>query len=240
MTTEQYWVQPYIIAGVGAHKYRSYYGAFLPLGLGLKVNFFDEAYLFINSTYRVPVTTETANYHLQHSIGVAGALSKKKEEKIIPPPPPPPDTDGDGYPDGLEVQNSYSPTSADTTKIKKRIEANLTTQELAYYFGETKLDQFAISGGKTTTPTPVGTFSIIMKRPVVHYKGKNFDYPNTQWNLMFKRGSGVLNYYIHGAWWHHKFGHTVSGGCINVPYEPGYMGRLYDWADLGTEVIVNP
>ena len=96
MTTEQYWVQPYIIAGVGAHKYRSYYGAFLPLGLGLKVNFFDEAYLFINSTYRVPVTTETANYHLQHSIGVAGALSKKKEEKIIPPPPPPPDTDGDG------------------------------------------------------------------------------------------------------------------------------------------------
>ncbi|MEI2740057.1 MAG: OmpA family protein [Chitinophagaceae bacterium] len=96
MTTEQYWVQPYIIAGVGAHKYRSYYGAFLPLGLGLKVNFFDEAYLFINSTYRVPVTTETANYHLQHSIGVAGALRKKKEEKIIPPPPPPPDTDGDG------------------------------------------------------------------------------------------------------------------------------------------------
>jgi hypothetical protein len=151
-----------------------------------------------------------------------------------------PDTDGDGYPDGLEVQNSYSPTSTDTTKIKKRIEANLTTQELAYYFGEAKLDQFAISGGKTTTPTPVGTFSIIMKRPVVHYKGKNFDYPNTQWNLMFKRGSGVLNYYIHGAWWHHKFGHTVSGGCINVPYEPGYMGRLYDWADLGTEVIVNP
>ncbi len=102
MTTEKYWVQPYISLGVGAHKYRSYYGAFLPLGLGMKVNLFDEAHLFITSTYRVPVTTETANYHFQHSIGIAGRLGKKKEPKVIAPPPPPPDTDGDGIIDSLD------------------------------------------------------------------------------------------------------------------------------------------
>ncbi len=99
LTSEDFWVQPYVILGVGGHKYRSYYGAFMPLGLGLKVNFFDEAHLFMTSTYRVPVTTETANYHFQHSIGVAGAIGKKKEPVVIPPPPPPPppaDTDGDG------------------------------------------------------------------------------------------------------------------------------------------------
>ena len=97
MTTEKYWVQPYIIAGVAVHKYRRYYGATLPLGVGMKVNFFDEAHLFVNSTYRVPVITETSNYHFQHSIGIAAALSKKKEVvKVIEPPPPPPDTDGDG------------------------------------------------------------------------------------------------------------------------------------------------
>lgn len=99
MTTEKYWVQPYITAGVSGHKYRKYYGATMPLGLGVKFNFFDEAHLFITSTYSVPLTTETANYHFQHSIGVAGAL-KKKAPKVIPPPPPPPpppaDTDGDG------------------------------------------------------------------------------------------------------------------------------------------------
>lgn len=78
MTTEQYWVQPYIIAGVSGHKYRSYYGATLPLGLGMKVNFFDEAHLFINTTYKVPVVTETSNYHFQHSIGIAGTIGKKK------------------------------------------------------------------------------------------------------------------------------------------------------------------
>jgi len=102
MTTEKYWVQPYIIAGVGAHKYRSYYGAFLPVGLGLKVNFLDEAHLFVTSTYRVPITNETANYHLQHSIGIAGRLGKKKEVKQVEPPKPPPDTDGDGIIDSLD------------------------------------------------------------------------------------------------------------------------------------------
>ncbi len=95
LTTEKYWVNPYLVLGVGAHKYRSYYGAFIPLGLGFKINFFDEAALFLNSTYRVPVTTETANYHFQHSIGFAGAIEKKKEPVVIPPPPPP-DSDGDG------------------------------------------------------------------------------------------------------------------------------------------------
>jgi OOP family OmpA-OmpF porin len=101
LTTEKYWVQPYLIAGVGAHKYGSYYGAFIPLGLGLKVNFFDEAHFFVTSQYRIPITNETANYHFQHSIGIAGVIGKKKEVKVITPPPPPPpaDTDGDGITD---------------------------------------------------------------------------------------------------------------------------------------------
>ncbi len=103
MTSEKYWVQPYISLGVGAHKYKKYYGAFLPVGLGFKVNFFDEAHLFVTSTYRVPITTETSNYHLQHSIGIAGRLGKKKEPvKMMEPPKPPPDTDGDGIIDSLD------------------------------------------------------------------------------------------------------------------------------------------
>ena len=104
MTTEKYWVQPYLIAGIGGHKYKYFYGAFLPVGLGMKVNFWDEVHLFVTSTYRVPITLETSNYHLQHSIGIAGAL-KKKAPKVIPPPPPPPppsDRDGDGITDDVD------------------------------------------------------------------------------------------------------------------------------------------
>lgn len=104
MTSEKYWVQPYLSIGVGGHKYGSYLGAFLPMGMGVKVNILDEAHFFINSSYRVPVTTETANYHFQHSIGIAGRLGKKKAPPvvIIEPPKPPADTDGDGIIDSLD------------------------------------------------------------------------------------------------------------------------------------------
>lgn len=46
LTSEKYWFQPYLTAGIGGHKYLGYYGAFMPLGVGLKINLFDEAYLY--------------------------------------------------------------------------------------------------------------------------------------------------------------------------------------------------
>ena len=82
MFSEDYWFTPYAIAGVGASKYKSYYGAFIPLGLGVKVNFFDEASLFITSQYRVPVTTETNNYHFVTSIGISGVIGGKKQVEV--------------------------------------------------------------------------------------------------------------------------------------------------------------
>ena len=105
LVSEKYWVQPHLIAGVGAQKYANYFGAFIPLGLGVKVNFFDEAHLFITSQYRVPVTTQNAAHHFHLSIGVAGILGKKNAPTIKvpepppPPPPPPADTDKDGITD---------------------------------------------------------------------------------------------------------------------------------------------
>jgi len=79
---ENYWFTPYAIAGVGGSKYKNYYGAFVPLGIGLKVNLFDEAAFFVSSQYRVPVTTETANYHFVNSIGIAGVIGNKKQPEL--------------------------------------------------------------------------------------------------------------------------------------------------------------
>ncbi len=101
LTSNAYWVSPYVIVGVGGHKYRDYYGAFLPLGLGFSVNFPDGDHLFVNSQYRIAITNETSSYHFQHSIGLAVPIQKKKEPVVIPPPPPQPpkDSDQDGIPD---------------------------------------------------------------------------------------------------------------------------------------------
>src|SRR5687767_2570602 len=76
LLTEKYWLTPYASLGAGISKYGSYYGALIPVGVGLKLNLFDEAHFFVNSQYRIPVTTSTANYHFLHSIGIAGVIGK--------------------------------------------------------------------------------------------------------------------------------------------------------------------
>jgi hypothetical protein len=72
-------VSPYLQLGMGFSKYQGYYGAFVPIGAGLQVNMFSEAYLLINAQYRVPIT-ETTNYHFWYGIGLAGNIGKKKKE----------------------------------------------------------------------------------------------------------------------------------------------------------------
>lgn len=101
LLSDQYWVTPFADLGIGASKYLKHYAAFIPTGVGLQVNFSDEAYMLINSQYRIPVTS-MASYHFYHSIGIAASIGKKKvkEEVVLPPPPPPvADRDNDGIPD---------------------------------------------------------------------------------------------------------------------------------------------
>ena len=111
LVSEKYWVQPYLIAGLGAQMYGGkHFGAFIPTGAGIKVNLVDDAHIFVTSQYRIPVTKETATYHFLNQIGIAGRIGTKKEPalKPLPPAPPPPpvappaDSDKDGVIDSLD------------------------------------------------------------------------------------------------------------------------------------------
>ncbi len=146
-----------------------------------------------------------------------------------------PDTDGDGYSDGEEVANAYDPNQAGNDKLQKSIVVVLADQSLSYRLGDYIVGSFKISSGLPGTPTPPGEYTVLKKVPVVDYKGSNYDFKNTKWNLMFKKGTS-LNFYIHGAYWHHNFGHPMSHGCINVAYSD--MEGLYNWADAGIKVII--
>ena len=102
LVSEDYWVIPYADLGLGASVYKSYYGAFLPVGIGFRINFFDEAGININSQYRIPVSPETSNYHFFHNLGIYGIIGPKKEAaKPVPVVPAvvPKDSDGDGIND---------------------------------------------------------------------------------------------------------------------------------------------
>ena len=68
----------FLIGGIGASRYKNIYGAFTPLGGGVDVGLGNDTKLFIQLQYRVPITTEANNYHLQSSIGVSGLFGKKR------------------------------------------------------------------------------------------------------------------------------------------------------------------
>lgn len=145
------------------------------------------------------------------------------------------DSDGDGYPDGLEIKKGYNPIDPRPLKLEKKILVDLKAQRLSYYLSHVRLGEFPISSGTKKWPTPAGEYKILAKKPTVNYGGPGYNYPNTKWNLMFKRGKS-FNFYIHGAYWHNKFGQPMSHGCVNVSYKN--MPRLYNWAEVGTRVVI--
>ena len=77
MFADEFWVNPYLIVGLGASKYKDYYGAIAPLGGGIKVNFVENTSLFITAQYRLGITKETTNYHFVYGLGFASALGSK-------------------------------------------------------------------------------------------------------------------------------------------------------------------
>ena len=107
------------------------------------------------------------------------------------------------------------------------------------YDGNTLFMKVSVSTGIKKTPTPIGTFTIYKKTPSRYMQGPipgistgKYDLPGVPWNLYFTAGGAV----IHGAYWHNDFGHMHSNGCVNVPLDKAQ--ELYEWADIGTPVIV--
>ncbi|MGC4103874.1 OmpA family protein [Ferruginibacter sp.] len=91
---------PFLTAGVGAGYYTSHFGAYVPAGVGLQLNFSSITYLFVQAQYKFALTTKTLDDHLFYSFGIAENVGKKKVVVLPPPPPPvveaPKDRDGDG------------------------------------------------------------------------------------------------------------------------------------------------
>ena len=92
---------PFLTAGVGAGYYTGHFGAYIPAGLGLQLNWSGVTYLFLQTQYKFSLTEKVLDDNLFYSVGLAENLGKKREVVIAPPPPPPvveapKDRDGDG------------------------------------------------------------------------------------------------------------------------------------------------
>jgi lipoprotein-anchoring transpeptidase ErfK/SrfK len=117
------------------------------------------------------------------------------------------------------------------TSQPRWIEIDLSEQRLRTWEGKRLVYSYRISGGKRSTPTPIGRFRINSKYRTHRMRGRGYNIPDVPYTMYFYRG-----YAIHGAYWHNRFGTPVSHGCVNLPVKQAR--NLYNWTSNGTLVVV--
>jgi L,D-transpeptidase catalytic domain len=137
------------------------------------------------------------------------------------------------------VEEVYDTQNAEASSTKK-IVVDRGDQTLKAFDGEALFMEVVISTGLELTPTPRGEFTVFQKLPTRYMQGplpylkdqSYYDVPGVPWNLYFTEQGAV----IHGAYWHNSFGTPYSHGCVNLPSDQAK--KLYDWAHIGTTVVV--
>lgn len=135
-------------------------------------------------------------------------------------------------------RDDFDPAATGTTK---RIVVDKSEQTLYAYADEDSLVMTEpISTGLELTPTPNGTFAVFRKTPSRYMQGpipglntaREWDLPGVPWVMYFTHGGAA----IHGTYWHNNFGEPSSAGCVNL--SPEQARQLYQWAELGTTVVI--
>jgi lipoprotein-anchoring transpeptidase ErfK/SrfK len=118
----------------------------------------------------------------------------------------------------------------------KRIEVDLSNQQLYAFEGNERIFAFPISSGRWGR-TPVGTFSIWGKLRYSSMSGGSvflgtyFNLPNIPYAMYISNSTYPvsLGYTINGTYWHKKFGHPVSHGSIDLAVDDAE--KLFYWIE---------
>lgn len=116
---------------------------------------------------------------------------------------------------------------------------NLPSRTLELYKGDTLLKEYQVAIGKSSTPTPVGEFSIIEKEvdPCWYPPGKGYIVPSGPDNPLGYRWLGVAPLYgIHGTNAPWSIGSAVSNGCVRMQEED--VEDLYEQVACDTPVRI--
>jgi hypothetical protein len=79
LVPDKYCFVPFLTLGVGASETKGYYGAFVPVGLGLQIKVVENTFMLLNAQYRMPISENEA-YHFYYGFGIAQSFNKKKAE----------------------------------------------------------------------------------------------------------------------------------------------------------------
>jgi len=130
------------------------------------------------------------------------------------------------------------PENEEVLKMKK-IEIDLSEQRMRLYENEQMIKESLVSTGKPGMETPVGKFQIYNKFPRAWSRTASLWMP--YWMAFLP--SGFMGIHELPEWPNgHKegetsLGHPASHGCIRLGV--GDAKFVYDWAEIGTPVIIN-
>ena len=141
----------------------------------------------------------------------------------------------------IDLTVRYAPNNTVNVKAyAKWLIVDVTTKRMYAYEKDKLVKSFLVSAGAPLTPTVEGQFSIFRKVRVQDMRGANADgsryfQPSVQYVNYFFR-----DYAIHGNYWRplSYFGNVNSShGCVGIVNSDAAW--IYDWAVVGTPVIVH-
>jgi lipoprotein-anchoring transpeptidase ErfK/SrfK len=142
----------------------------------------------------------------------------------------------------IRVQSHANNNSQAPIKSGKVIVVNKTNQYMKVYNDGVLLRESKVTTGRTNWPTDTGTYSILTKERDRRLQGSG---QGATWNVFVKYWmlfNGPEEEGIHDASWRNgnfggpDFVTNGSRGCVNTPDE--MMIWLFDWANIGTPVVI--
>jgi len=124
----------------------------------------------------------------------------------------------------------------------KRIVVDLSEQHLYAYQGEALVYSFVVSTGRRGAGTRTGTFRVLDKLPSAYSSAWNLQMPywlGIYWAGASENGIHALPILANGQrLWEGYLGTPISFGCIVLGTQEARL--LYEWAEIGTPVIIRP
>jgi lipoprotein-anchoring transpeptidase ErfK/SrfK len=122
---------------------------------------------------------------------------------------------------------------AEAAPGERWLDVDLARQVLVAYRGERPLFAMPVSTGRgpagSELATPPGVHRVWVKLATSDMDNledsgasRNYAIQAVPWVMYFDRGYG-----LHGAFWHHAFGHVMSHGCVNLT--PADAERVFAW-----------
>jgi lipoprotein-anchoring transpeptidase ErfK/SrfK len=144
---------------------------------------------------------------------------------------------------GIKIDLSIKYATAQAIEVQpydKWLIADVTTKRMYAYEGTNLVRTFLVSAGAPKTPTVLGKYAIYAK-----YKSQDMTGANADGSRYSQPDVPYVNYFykdyaVHGNYWRpgSYFGNINSShGCIGINVSDSKW--IYDWAPIGTPVIVH-